>query len=167
MVTRSAPGTPSAPEAVIEKPVMSRAPYDPGRVNTKALQGRAVVVTRDTLWYIRHNPLILVAVIGVIVALIGLFLGTHVFGGRLFPNVWALNVNLGDMTLDEAAQTLQNKWMTGTQIQLRDGDRIWSVTPAQLGLTLDAAATVESARNVGLAGFRSATASCRSSAWIR
>lgn len=150
MVTRSAP---SAPEAVIEKPVMSRAPFDPGRVNSKVLQGRAVVVTRDTLWYIRHNPLVLIALIGAVVALIGLFLGTHVFGGRIFPNVWALGVNVGDMTIEEAAQALQSKWTNGTQIQLRDGDRIWSVTPGQLGLTLDAASTVEAARNVGLAGM--------------
>ncbi|MFN8564729.1 MAG: L,D-transpeptidase family protein [Anaerolineae bacterium] len=131
---------------------MSRAPVDPGRVNSRVLQGRAVVLSRDALWYIYHNPIILLALIGLIVALIGLFLGTHVFGGRIFPNVWALNVNLGDLTVEEAAQALQNKWATGTQIQLQDGDRIWQVTPAQLGLTLDAAATVESARNVGLAG---------------
>lgn len=149
MVTRSAPG---APEAVVEKPVMSRAPFDPGRVNSRVLQGRAVVLTRDTLWYIQHNPLILIAIIGLLVALVGVFLGTHVFGGRIFPNVWALNTNIGDMTVEEAAQALQNKWMTGTQIELRDGERIFAVTPAQLGLTLDAAATVQAARNVGMAG---------------
>ena len=118
------------------------------------LKGRALVFTRDALWYVQHNTyhpdrhhrrwssLI-----------IGLFLGTHVFGGRIFPNVWALNTNLGDMTVEEAAAALQNKWANGTQIQLRDGDRIWAVTPAQLGLSLDAAATVEAARNVGLAGI--------------
>ncbi len=149
MVTRSTP----APEAVLEKPVMSRAPRDPGRVNSEVLKGRAVIVTRDLLWYVRHKPIILFGMVGVVVALIGLFLGTHIFGGRVFPNVWALNIDVGDMTTAEAAQALQSQWSNGTHIQLRDGDRVWSATPAQIGLSLDAAATVTEARNVGLAGF--------------
>ncbi len=146
MVTRS------EPEVAVEKPVMSRAPYDPGLLNSEIVKGRALVVTRDALWYVRHNRIILAAIILLVVALIGLFLGSHILGGRLFPNVWALNTNLGELTLEEAAVALQNKWNSGTQIQLRDGDRIWAATPAQIGLSLDAAATVEAARNVGLAG---------------
>ncbi|MEP7293572.1 MAG: peptidoglycan binding domain-containing protein, partial [Chloroflexota bacterium] len=147
MVTRS------APEVALEKPVMSRAPYDPGLVNTEIVKGRALVISRDAFWYIQHNRLLLIGIIVAVIAVIGLFLGSHVFGGRLFGNVWALNTNLGEMTLEQAASALQSKWTTGTQIQLRDGDRIWAATPAQIGLSLDAAQTVEAARNVGLAGF--------------
>lgn len=146
MVTRS------APEVAVEKPVMSRAPYDPGLVNTEFVKGRAIVWTRDALWYVRHNRFVLLGLIALIVILSGTYLGSHIFGERLFPNVWALNTNLGDLTLTEAAAALQNKWTTGTQIQLRDGERIWAATPAQIGLSLNAAATVEAAKNVGLAG---------------
>jgi lipoprotein-anchoring transpeptidase ErfK/SrfK len=147
MVTRS------APEVAIEKPVMSRAPYDPGLVNTEVFKGRALVVVRDVLWYINHNVFARLGLIALVVVIVGLFLGTHLIGGRLFPNVWALNTNLGEMSLAEAAATLQTKWMSGMRIQLRDGDRVWAATPAQIGLSLDAAATVEAARNVGMAGM--------------
>src|SRR5690349_2957556 len=92
MVRRS--GEPAEPELIAEKPVMSRAPNDPGRVNSEVLKGQALVWTRDALWYVQHKPIILVAIALVIVAIIGTYLGTHVFGGRVFPNVWALNTNL-------------------------------------------------------------------------
>ena len=147
MVTRS------APEVAIEKPVMSRAPYDPGLVNTEVFKGRALVITRDILWYINHNTFARLGLIALVVVFVGLFLGTHLIGERLFPNVWALNTNLGEMNYAEAAAALQNQWMSGMRIQLRDGDRVWAATPAQIGLSLDAAATVEAARNVGMAGM--------------
>jgi LysM repeat protein len=147
MVTRS------APEVAIEKPIMSRAPSDPGIVNTEVVKGRLLVVSRDALWYVRHNRFVLFGLIALIIALVGVFLGTHLIGGRLFANVWALNVNLGEMTYQEAAAALQNRWSTSMQIQLRDGDRIWAAAPSQFGLSLDAAATVEAARGVGMAGM--------------
>ncbi|HVU11550.1 MAG TPA: L,D-transpeptidase family protein [Phototrophicaceae bacterium] len=152
MVTRHTDDPVVGEELVVERPVMSRAPTDPGRVNREVLKGRAVVASRDVLWYLKHNPLILIAIISVCVVLVGAYLGTHVFGDRVFPNVWALNVNIGDMTVEQAEQALQNKWTNGTQIQLHDGDRVWAATPAQMGLSLDAAATVAEARSVGLAG---------------
>ncbi len=138
-------------EIVAERPIMSRAPYDPGRVNSEVMKGRALVLTRDALWYVQHNTYILLGLLGLIIAIVALFLGSHIFGGRIFPNVWALNTNLGDLTVEEAAASLQNIWVN-TQLQMRDGDRVWAASPAQMGLTLDAAATVAQARNVGLAG---------------
>ena len=100
------------PEFFDEKPVMSHAPYDPGRFNPAMLKGRALVVSRDALWYVQHNTYILIGLIGLVVLVVGLFLGTHVFGGRVFPNVWSLGVDVGDMTVDEAASALQTKWAT-------------------------------------------------------
>lgn len=143
----------SAPEVAVEKPVMSRAPNDPALVNTEILKGRALVVGRDALWYINHNIYARLGLIALVIAIIGLFLGTHLIGGRLFPNVWALGTNLGDMSYAEAAASLQNKWSNNTQIRLQDGDRIWVASPTQIGLSLDAAATVESARGIGMAGM--------------
>jgi LysM repeat protein len=143
----------SAPEVAVEKPVMSRAPNDPALVNTEILKGRALVVGRDALWYINHNIYARLGLIALVVAIIGLFLGTHLVGGRLFPNVWALGTNLGDMSYAEAAASLQSKWSSSTQIRLQDGDRVWVASPSQIGLSLDAAATVEAARGVGMAGM--------------
>lgn len=143
----------SAPEVAVEKPVMSRAPNDPALVNTEILKGRALVVGRDALWYVNHNAYARLALIALVVVIIGLFLGTHLVGGRLFPNVWALGTNLGDMSYAEAAASLQTKWSNSTQIRLQDGDRVWVASPSQIGLSLDAAATVEAARGVGMAGM--------------
>jgi LysM repeat protein len=139
-------------EQITEKPVMTRAPRDPGRVNPNVLRGHALVFTRDALWYLKHNTYILLAIVGLILLIVGVYLGTHVFGGRLFPNVWALNTSIGDLTIEEATAALQSKWDNSTQITLRDGNRTWLATPAQLGLRLNAPATVEGARAVGLAG---------------
>ena len=151
MVRRSSTG-PAEPELIAEKPVMSRAPTDPGRVNSEVMKGRALVLTRDALWYVQHKRIIPVTFFAAVFAIVGIYLGTHLLGARVFPNVWALNVNLGDMSVEEAASTLQNKWNNATQIQLHDGDRIWAATPAEMGLSLDAVATVESARKAGLSG---------------
>jgi LysM repeat protein len=148
MVTRR-----DAPEVIEETPVMTRAPYDPGRFSAEILKGRALVASRDAVWYLRHNTYVLIGVIGLIVAVAGLFLGVHLIGGRIFPNVWALGVNIGDMTAEEAASTLQSQWASSLHLTLRDGDRTWSATPAQLGLKLDATATAQAARQVGLAGI--------------
>ena len=140
------------PEFFDEQPVMSHAPYDPGRFNSEMLKGRALVVSRDALWYLQHNTYALIGLIGVVVIVVGLFLGTHVFGGRVFPNVWSMGVNLGDLTVDEAATALQTKW-ANTTLQLHDGSRVWTVSTGQLGLVLDPDATVANARTAGLAGI--------------
>ena len=75
--------------------------------------------------------------------------GSHIVTGRVFPNIWALNVPLGDLTVDEAAAALQNAWVNQYQIQLVDGDRHWTVKPSDIGLQLDARKTAEAARSVG------------------
>lgn len=122
-------------------------------INRTFLKGPVLIITRDIFWYIRHNTFLLTGVITAIILIFGLFLGAHILGGRIFPNVWALGIDLGNMTTEEAASILQNKWWGSTQIQLRDSDRIWSATPSQIGLTLDAAATVSNARAAGLSGM--------------
>ncbi len=147
---RAAPGYEQ--EFFDEQPVMSHAPYDPGRLNPEMLKGRALVLSRDALWYIQHNTYVLVGLVGLVVLVVGLFLGTHVFGGRVFPNVWSLGVDLGDLTVDEAASALQTKW-ANTTLQLHDGDRVWTASTGQLGLQLDTDATVANARAAGLAGI--------------
>jgi LysM repeat protein len=77
---------------------------------------------------------------------------SHLTQARIFPNVWALNVNLGDKTAAEAEAALFAAWDHTITIRLMDGDRVWVARPAELGFTLDAAAVVEAARAVGLAG---------------
>ncbi len=111
------------------------------------------LMARDALWYVTHTPQLLFGLIAVAVLIFLIFIGSHVFSGRIFPNIWALGVAVGDLTVDEAAAELTRLWDTNTRIKLVDGERQWSATPAELGLILDAQKTAEAARTVGLAGI--------------
>ncbi|MEP7293428.1 MAG: hypothetical protein ABI835_16710, partial [Chloroflexota bacterium] len=124
-----------------EKPITTRAPQEPRR--TTALVGRAHVLLRDLVWHTRNNHLILYGIVVAAVAAMLLWLGSFVIGGRIFPNVWALGVNLGGMTVDEASTALQDQWVNGSSISLYDQDRVGQATPYDMGISLDARATAE------------------------
>ncbi|MEZ4666498.1 MAG: L,D-transpeptidase family protein [Anaerolineae bacterium] len=81
------------------------------------------------------------------------FAATHLFAGHVFPNVWAMGTSIGNMPIEEAQAKLLEIWENQVQIQLVDGDRVWAVSPNELGLHLDARATAEHARSVGMAGI--------------
>ncbi len=114
---------------------------------------RVRMVLSDLFWYITHTRQIIFGIVGLIAIVFLMFVGSHMVSGRVFPNVWALNVPLGDLTVDEAVAALQNTWVNQYQIQLVDGDRHWSVKPSDIGLQLDAHKTAEAARGVGLSGL--------------
>src|SRR5690606_34899504 len=67
--------------------------------------------------------------------------------------VFALDVPLGQMTVDEAEAALLAAWRSDIWIELRDGDRTWTADPIEMGLQLDARKMAEGARAAGLAGF--------------
>lgn len=70
---------------------------------------------------------------------------TYVYArGRILPGVSALNVPLGGRTPAEAAAALQARWDEQT-VTLQNGELAWPVRPAELGMSLDAAATVRAA----------------------
>jgi len=108
---------------------------------------------KDAFWYVAHNPMVLkgLAVIGVVLFVI--FAATHVLSARIFPNVWALGVPLGDLTVEQAEAALTDAWENQIRIQLVDQGRSWSVAPDRLGLQLDARKTAEAARAVGMSGI--------------
>jgi vancomycin resistance protein YoaR len=67
------------------------------------------------------------------------------------PGVYAWDVDLGGMTRDEAQEHLGATWQypPGRYPTLRYGDQAWPVSLADLGATLDVAATVDAAFAVG------------------
>lgn len=77
----------------------------------------------------------------------------HSLSGRILPNVWALGIPVGGLSAQEAQDRLLDVWYNQFRIQLVDSERTWSVSPAELGLRLDASKTVEAAHGVGLAGI--------------
>jgi LysM repeat protein len=68
--------------------------------------------------------------------------------GRVLPGVHSVGVDLGRQTEEQAAAALAQAW-NGRGIVLRDGSRTWAVSPAELGVSLDAAATAAAAQAWG------------------
>ncbi|MCB8977136.1 MAG: L,D-transpeptidase family protein [Ardenticatenaceae bacterium] len=66
----------------------------------------------------------------------------------VMPGVQAMGIDLGRMTQNEAAALLQNSSSQQT-LRLVHDETVWLVSPADLGLTLDAAATAKSAHAYG------------------
>lgn len=115
--------------------------------------GRVSLLARDAWWYARHTAAVRLAAAVIVLALAVLFAGSYLVQGRIFPNVWALGVYLGDRTVPEAAAALRDAWSTRIRIRLVDGERSWTATPGELGLLLDADGVAEAARSVGLSGI--------------
>ncbi|HEX2905725.1 MAG TPA: L,D-transpeptidase family protein [Phototrophicaceae bacterium] len=114
---------------------------------------RVQLIARDALWYAFHASRVRLGLLMAVGVLALLFAGSHVVEGRIFPNVWALGVNLGDKTIPEAEAALLDAWTTRLQIRLLDGSRSWTATPAELGMQLDTKQVAEAARSVGLSGM--------------
>jgi len=108
---------------------------------------------RDVLWYIRTDIRIALGLITAVAFAIVAFLAVNLLSGRVFPNVWALGVGLGGMTVDQAASALNDAWANDVRILLTDGERDFEMAPVELGIRLDALATATDARRVGLAGI--------------
>ncbi|MBW7880330.1 MAG: L,D-transpeptidase family protein [Anaerolineae bacterium] len=124
------------------------------RIDTEALKKRANLVVQDALWYARHRPSVWRwgGLIGV--ALILLFLGSYLLPGRIFPNVFALGVPLGGLTVDEAVAALQDAWTNDVKVRLVvQGETIEELSPQQVGLQVDFTHMAEAARGVGLSGI--------------
>jgi lipoprotein-anchoring transpeptidase ErfK/SrfK len=108
---------------------------------------------RDLLWYVVNVPQIRNGLLGLIAVAFGFFVLSHILPGRIFPGVSAAGIDLGGLPAGEATTRLITAWQTDTRLTLVDGANTWEVNPADLGLQIDASATVESARGVGMAGI--------------
>jgi vancomycin resistance protein YoaR len=75
------------------------------------------------------------------------------YRGRIYPGVRVWQVDVGGMTQAQAMQAIAAVLPPQTaRITLRDGERTWTATPEELGLRLDASATVAAAYAVGREG---------------
>jgi LysM repeat protein len=143
---------PDNPEAETENP--TRAPRPVAAVPRSEALGEIQTALRDSLWYLRHKTPLPKVLLGGLALLLALaFLGT-LFSPQIGPNVWAMGVPLGGLTVEEAEARLVNHWHNQISIDLVAGDQvIRQVRPADLGLRINAAEMAEQAYNVRLAGF--------------
>jgi lipoprotein-anchoring transpeptidase ErfK/SrfK len=95
----------------------------------------------------RAGWFVLVALLFLLTAVAGVVAGTaaHLYAGDLvLPGVRSLGVVLGGQTEEQAAATLASAWEAQTVALTHEGLSL-AVPPADLGMTLDAAATAETA----------------------
>ncbi len=156
MATRAEP-RPDDYDAVVPAPprtigwARQRPPQAPFRVDS--WRDRIQLIGRDAAWYALHRPYLAQGIGLLLVGLFVVYILSHVFTGRVFPNVWAAGVNLGEMTVEEAKNALRAAWSSDVRIQLVDDERTWTVSPQDLGMEIDTEATVAAARGVGMAGM--------------
>ena len=74
--------------------------------------------------------------------------------GRIFPNVYAMGVAVGEMTPEEAEIALRQHWDFDVQIDITvDGEVLKKARPDELGLSIDISSMANAARAAGLAGI--------------
>ena len=112
--------------------------------------------------YQRRNP-ILLQITAALLGGLALFLGAIIlwtlgfqlmYAGRIFPGVSVAGVDLSGLSPMDASiklsQTLSYPY-TG-KIVLRDGGRVWVVSPAQMGMAFDASSSAQAAYRLGRSG---------------
>lgn len=103
-------------------------------------------------WIIRL-PLLFItgAILTVIVLALFLFAFQMRYTERIVLGVYALSINLGDMTVDEAEEALENQfeYSDNAVFTFRYGDRFWQMTASDLGVAFDSRETAEEAFTIG------------------
>ena len=84
-----------------------------------------------------------------ILIMVGGFFGYYQVSGRILPGVKIASSDVGGMLITDAALYLEKSWNLDNQITLTSGMHSVSVPPAELGLRLDALASVQNAYQVG------------------
>jgi vancomycin resistance protein YoaR len=110
----------------------------------------------------RRSPLffqIIVAISGgllLFLAGLGAISGAYqlIFSGRIFPGIWMAGVDLSSQTPVQAEAALGQRlvYPKNGRIVLRDGDRVWVATPAELGMVFDSSTSVDRAYEIGRQG---------------
>ncbi len=115
--------------------------------------GKAVLIARDGVWYARHNPRILFFVVMGLAGIFAAWVLYFVAGSRIFPGIQTMGLSMGGLTSEEAVAALEEYWDEEMSLTLIDQERSWEFRPSELGLRLDADATVEAMRAVGMSGI--------------
>lgn len=108
--------------------------------------------SRINAWWVRFPLLVMLWGMLTLLTLAVFFVGVQLrHAERIYPNVYALGVNLGGMTLEEAHSALDGRFSYGanTVFTFRDGDKFWQMTASELGVSFDLEATVQTAFDVG------------------
>ncbi|MBN2388910.1 MAG: VanW family protein [Anaerolineales bacterium] len=95
---------------------------------------------------------------GMALFLVGIFLVSSgyqlAYAGRMVPGVSVAGVDLSGLTVEEAAVRLSQTltYPYSGQVLFVDGDRVWTATPAELGMVFDVGRTIQAAYDIGRSG---------------
>lgn len=91
------------------------------------------------------------------------------YSGRVFPGVQVAGIDLSGSTPEEAVTLLQVQFTypTNGKIAFQDGDKFWLAAPKDLGLYLDAQASVQAAYDIGRRGGAGARVTEQFSVWLQ
>lgn len=102
-------------------------------------------------WEVTSALLILALIVTVVSAL---FMVEMWLADRILPGVRVWNVDLGSLTYEQAVErlTAELHYPANRHPTLRYGDQVWSLTPEDLGVQIDVAATANEAMRLGHGG---------------
>jgi hypothetical protein len=113
-----------------------------------------VVQARDFLWYLRHHTPAFKIAGGLVAVIFALFVLGTIFSPQVGYNVWALGVPLSGLSLDDAQAALRKAWDEQIRIDVvLEGQTLKQVSPAEMGLRLDAGTMAQNAMDVRWQGF--------------
>ena len=130
--------------------------FKPSSIPEPVKKGFATTVNviQDTVWHLRHRTAFLKIAAGVIGAIVLLFFLMLFFSPNIGPNISTMNIGIGGMSIEDAAAKLNAAVNEEVRISIRlNGEQMISVTPAEVGIELDALATAQAAEAAGLAGL--------------
>ncbi len=106
-------------------------------------------------WLLRL-PLLALTGLLLLMIMLALFVAAHEvrYAGRIYPGISSYGIDLSGLTYDRAASLLRERFTYDEQtvFTLRDGDRTWQATAAELGVSFDADQTVATAMLLGRGG---------------
>ncbi|MBW8012424.1 MAG: hypothetical protein FVQ83_14510 [Chloroflexi bacterium] len=94
-------------------------------------------------------------VLFLVITIIAVLVFEFLYLGYIFPGVTVANVDLSNIRRTQAPGWIEQhlSYPNTGLIVFRDGESIWTFTPAQLGLVLDSAASGEEAFKIGRSGW--------------
>jgi lipoprotein-anchoring transpeptidase ErfK/SrfK len=102
---------------------------------------------------ISATTLFLIVGVGLLLLLpLALLVGAYFYlqvSGLILPGVQSGGIPLGGLNREQAASKLDQAWNQDSHMVVSDGTRVWSASPTDFGLWLDAPATVEQAYQFG------------------
>lgn len=138
-----------------ELPVRTRMAHKPSQYIQASLVGQAFVA-------LTFGAALLVFLVAALPAVY-----SQIYSERIFPGVAVGGIDLSGLTAQQAAELLIQRldFPTRGKIVFQDRTNMWTATPAELGLALDAQGTALAAYNTGRAGSLLTRLANRWNAW--